>query len=45
MKLIVFAIVPILRRSPPSRGAWIEINFTPHVGDVVTVAPLAGGGD
>ena len=32
-------------RSPPSRGAWIEINFHQRHIAAAGVAPLAGGVD
>ena len=32
-------------KSPPSRGAWIEIHITPRLGVPLQVAPLAGGVD
>ena len=35
----------VLSRSPPSRGAWIEIPLFYPVGRGGGVAPLAGGVD
>ena len=32
-------------KSPPSRGAWIEIPAVPPTSDGLGVAPLAGGVD
>ena len=32
-------------RSPPSRGAWIEMQWTPEICKTEMVAPLAGGVD
>ena len=34
-----------LRRSPPSRGAWIEITCKKYKAERDAVAPLAGGVD
>ena len=31
--------------SPPSRGAWIEISMKSAWGNLLVVAPLAGGVD
>ena len=31
--------------SPPSRGAWIEINLAHYTSVKASVAPLAGGVD
>ena len=33
------------KRSPPSRGAWIEISHNPSEEATANVAPLAGGVD
>ena len=35
----------LLLKSPPSRGAWIEIWVAKHKDIGTTVAPLAGGVD
>ena len=32
-------------RSPPSRGAWIEISLLGSITNIADVAPLAGGVD
>ena len=34
-----------LNKSPPSRGAWIEMGIASLSSHVVAVAPLAGGVD
>ena len=33
------------QKSPPSRGAWIEMNMVNNVDEGNLVAPLAGGVD
>ena len=45
MKLFLVIVCMIVRESPPSRGAWIEIPRLVSRAAIVTVAPLAGGVD
>ena len=33
------------KQSPPSRGAWIEMETVVHREELMKVAPLAGGVD
>ena len=45
MKLTLTTFSPSSLRSPPSRGAWIEICVWGGARMTHTVAPLAGGVD
>ena len=45
MKSILRMILPRTSMSPPSRGAWIEIQTFPGIAAAMAVAPLAGGVD
>ena len=45
MKCSLLPILLSLERSPPSRGAWIEITASTVGVSCKAVAPLAGGVD
>ena len=45
MKLHMFTGIAVGVKSPPSRGAWIEITLADILEQRDTVAPLAGGVD
>ena len=45
MKSPISIEVKNYRRSPPSRGAWIEISSAGETEYCLSVAPLAGGVD
>ena len=45
MKFMCCAPEGVKDGSPPSRGAWIEINLNNTVVQFDSVAPLAGGVD
>ena len=45
MKLIEWYFRAVVIESPPSRGAWIEINMPARPWFTAAVAPLAGGVD
>ena len=45
MKWTILSAKTDAARSPPSRGAWIEITEFVSVATTVLVAPLAGGVD
>ena len=45
MKFLLFRAIVCMMASPPSRGAWIEINSLGFAFAYVVVAPLAGGVD
>ena len=45
MKLKSLCVGQAMSESPPSRGAWIEIEALSDFAETVEVAPLAGGVD
>ena len=45
MKFWIISLKLLQKRSPPSRGAWIEISRRVTIVTSATVAPLAGGVD
>ena len=45
MKCVVFGVLLMMAMSPPSRGAWIEIDIAKFLTVDDDVAPLAGGVD
>ena len=45
MKYFADVLAAASNKSPPSRGAWIEIKVVGSAMPMPTVAPLAGGVD
>ena len=45
MKSLIKRITIAKQKSPPSRGAWIEIDDNDSIPQVRAVTPLAGGVD
>ena len=45
MKLPIPIVHSIVLKSPPSRGAWIEMLISSTAMRICAVAPLAGGVD
>ena len=45
MKCLLDSMTAEQRKSPPSRGAWIEIITSEQIQREIGVAPLAGGVD
>ena len=45
MKFVLGISLVVVGRSPPSRGAWIEIAVLYYYCEFCNVAPLAGGVD